>query len=431
MSYESLFHAVCIIIVAISVVMGTMLMLNMRYGQPRKTPLTRFSALLYIVMFFYGLTILLERHLYGRPGEVNHILFSVVCFIDYLLCGLFPYTGAGVLLYFADPKKEFKGIRVLLHSLMILCIALLILSQLTDLYYLIDEGNVYHRSEGFLLSMVIPGLMLLIDVWVLLRGRKRMRRNDWNAFAVILAITLAGMVLHGFILNIVPVAAMLCTLLLHIFFSEKQLEDAYRGQQENLKLRTEIMLSQIQPHFLYNSLGAIAELCDTEPQKAKETTLQFSKYFRGVMESLNTQELIPFERELSQAKLYLELEQLRYEDALRVEYQINCAEFALPPMCLQPLVENAVRHGIRRNPGGRGTLILTSADRPDCYEITVRDDGPGFDPKRQPERDRRTQVGIANVRERLRLVCGGSLELASEPGKGTAATIRIPKRQEG
>ena len=113
-----------------------------------------------------------------------------------------------------------------------------------------------------------------------------------------------------------------------------------------------------------------------------------------------------------------------------MEYQIGSTDFELPPMCLQPLVENAVRHGIRRNPGGRGTLILASAEKPDCYEITVRDDGLGFDQNRQPERDR-SHVGISNVRERLRLVCGGTLEIASEPGKGTSATIRIPKRQEG
>jgi LytS/YehU family sensor histidine kinase len=307
---------------------------------------------------------------------------------------------------------------------------MLIIAQITNLYYYIDELNIYHRSESFVISLIIPGLMVLTDVWVVFRFRNQMRKNDRNAFAVILAIILIALVFHAFFLNIVPLAALLCTLLLHVFFSERQVEDAYRQQQENQKLRTEIMLSQIQPHFLYNSLGAIADLCETEPQKAKQTTLQFSKYFRGVMDSLNKRELIPFTQELEQTRLYLELEQVRFEDALQVEYRIECTDFDLPPMCLQPLVENAVRHGIRRNPGGRGTLLLTSAERPDCYEITVCDNGQGFNPKREPERNR-SHVGISNVRERLRLVCGGSLELDSEPGKGTAATIRIPKGQEG
>ena len=106
--------------------------------------------------------------------------------------------------------------------------------------------------------------MLLTDVWVLIRSRNEMRKNDWNAFSMILGITVIALALQGFFVNVVPISAMICTLLLYIFFSERQIEDAYRQQQENLKLRTEIMLSQIQPHFLYNSLGAIADLCDTE-----------------------------------------------------------------------------------------------------------------------------------------------------------------------
>lgn len=430
LTYEAVYRAASIIMVATSVIMGAMLLMNMRYGLPHKSPLTRFSGLLFAVMFLYGLTILLEGRLYGRPGKMSHFLLSVSFFSDYLLCGLFPYAGSGVILYFADPGRKFKGIRSFLHALMILHIAILIVSQFTDLFYRIDGENYYHRGEFFWISLIPPGVMFLTDAWVLFRDRNQMRRNERNAFAVILAITLISVVFHAFILNVIPLAAMLCTLLLYVFFAEKQVEDAYRQQQENLKLRTEIMLSQIQPHFLYNSLGAIADLCDHEPQKAKQTTLRFSRYFRGVMESLNTQELVPFEQELNQTKLYLELEQVRFEDALQVEYRIGCMDFSLPPMCLQPLVENAVRHGIRRNPGGRGNLSLISAEKADCYEITVRDDGPGFDPERKPDRER-SHVGISNVRERLRLVCGGSLELVSEPGTGTAATVRIPKRQEG
>ncbi len=124
--------------------------------------------------------------------------------------------------------------------------------------------------------------------------------------------------------------------------------------------------------------------------------------------------------------MYLELEKIGFEDALQVEYQIECGEFELPPMCLQPLVENAVRHGIRRNKGGRGTVTVSSRERADCWEITVSDDGPGLDLQKRPD-SQQIHVGLNNVRERLRLLCGGSLSLKSEPGKGTAATVRIPK----
>ena len=128
LDYEELFHASCIIMVAMSVIMAIILILNMHYGLPRKTNLTRFSALLYFVMFLYAVTVLVEQYLYGKPGQTIRIIFSFACFNDYLLCGLFPYAGSGVLLFFADPNKEKKGIRNFLHALMILHIVLLIVS---------------------------------------------------------------------------------------------------------------------------------------------------------------------------------------------------------------------------------------------------------------------------------------------------------------
>ena len=216
---------------------------------------------------------------------------------------------------------------------------------------------------------------------------------------------------------------------LYFFFAERQIHNNYQQRGENQRLRTEIMLSQIQPHFLYNSLGAIADLCDSDPQKAKQTTLRFSRYFQGVMESLNSRHMVPFARELAQTKLFLELEQVRFEDALRVEYRIGCSDFEMPPMCLQPLVENAVNHGVRRNPDGRGLVVIASAERPDCWEVTVSDDGPGLD-QAEPSAGNRAHIGVSNVRERLRLICGGSLELSPGPERGVIAAIRIPKQRE-
>ena len=231
-------------------------------------------------------------------------------------------------------------------------------------------------------------------------------------------------------ITIVAMSVVMSVMLMYIVVLEKRIAVACRQQQEHVKLQTEFMRSQIQPHFLFNALGSIAELCDTEPQKVKQTILQLAKYFRGILDMLNSQELIPFEQEFNQTRQYLELEQMRFGEDLQVAYHIDCTDFLLPPMCLEPLVENAVRHGIRRNPGGRGTIVLLAAEAPDCYQITVLDDGPGIAPKSQSEW-KRIHVGISNVQERLRLTCGGTLELVSESGKGVTATIRIPKQKEG
>ena len=208
---------------------------------------------------------------------------------------------------------------------------------------------------------------------------------------------------------------------LHLQFVREHEDALVTGQ------RVQQMLSQIKPHFLYNALTLIIDLCDTAPQKAKEATVEFSRYLRGNMESIDRTGPISFEKELEHTKLYLDIEQMRFAGDLQVRYDIACTGFSLPALTVEPLAENAVRHGVREKPDGRGTVVIATRETPDGYEITVMDDGPGFDPDRLPE-DGQMHVGIANVRERLRQIVDGSLEYRSAPGEGTAAIIRIPKQ---
>ena len=188
-----------------------------------------------------------------------------------------------------------------------------------------------------------------------------------------------------------------------------------------------IMMTQIQPHFLYNSLTVIQELCRSDPAQAEAATVQFANYLRGNMDALQTNTPIPFGQELEHTREYLALEQMRFEDKLTVRYDIQCADFALPILTLQPIVENAVRHGVRGNTDGRGEVVISTREQPDRYEITVSDNGPGFDPKAQGADQDHSHVGIQNVRQRLSQMCGGTLTLESAPGEGTRVTIALPK----
>ena len=167
-------------------------------------------------------------------------------------------------------------------------------------------------------------------------------------------------------------------------------------------------------------------LCDSDPGMAKEATVIFSRYLRGNMRSLTAEGLIPFEKELEHTRLYLDLEQLRFEDALRVDYEIRCVEFSIPALTLEPIVENAVRHGVRGNPNGHGTVTISTRETEDAYIVAVSDNGPGFDPELIEKADE-SHVGIRNVRGRLESVCGGALVVDSEVGKGTTVTILLPK----
>jgi len=186
-----------------------------------------------------------------------------------------------------------------------------------------------------------------------------------------------------------------------------------------------IMLSQIQPHFLYNALSAIAQLCDEDPVKAKQVTMDFSVYLRSNMESLNNKNLIQVEKELSHVKGYLNLEKAIYGDSLNLVYKIEAGGFMLPALTIQPIVENAVKHGIGKKEGG-GTVMLSVCETDKEFLITVSDDGAGYDKANMPH-DKQKHIGIENVRQRLKAQCGGTLEITSGSYRGTTAVISIPK----
>ncbi len=191
--------------------------------------------------------------------------------------------------------------------------------------------------------------------------------------------------------------------------------------------RTQLMLSQIRPHFLYNSLTSISDLCEGNPE-AQKALLAFSEYLRANMDSLSQNSPIPFEEELRHTRHYLWLEKLRFEERLNIEYDIAGTDCMLPPLTLQPIVENAVFHGIMAREAG-GTVTIRAVSAGGVFCVSVADDGVGFDPSRPPS-DGRPHLGIANVRFRLAALCGGALSIHSRPGGGTVAVIEIPERGE-
>ncbi|MDL2250602.1 histidine kinase [Lachnospiraceae bacterium OttesenSCG-928-J05] len=198
-----------------------------------------------------------------------------------------------------------------------------------------------------------------------------------------------------------------------------------RQKSELMESRVSIMISQIQPHFLYNSLLAIQDLCSRDPQQAEQAIGEFSKYLRVNLNSLTDKRLIPFTKELEHVRTYLSLEERRYEERLQVEYDILASDFMLPALTIQPIVENGIQHGImRRTQGGR--IRIRSWEDKETWRIAIEDDGVGFDPELVTDNDG-IHVGIKNVRHRLEAKCGGSVEIKSELGKGTQVVISLPK----
>lgn len=328
-----------------------------------------------------------------------------------------------LLYYLVEPEHHFRQGWVLVG----LNTALYLTALFSHLVFFI-ENNRYQGGPLSNTCLVISLILLAGLVWISARKSHQTNGKEiWIPIAIVPIVLISIWLDYSVEYSEQPVtfltiAIVGCCTLYYLWPHLQGAQEMVRRERE--RQRIQLMLSQIKPHFLYNTLETIEALCLTDPKAANQATARFSQYLRSNLAGISEDKTVPFEKELAHAKLYLELEQTRFEDALQVEYHITCTDFFLPPLTLEPLVENAVRHGVRMKPDGRGTVKIFAEQKPDCYEITVQDDGPGFDATVPPS-DGKPHIGIQNVRTRLE-DHGGSLTIRSELGAGTAATIRVP-----
>ena len=157
---------------------------------------------------------------------------------------------------------------------------------------------------------------------------------------------------------------------------------------------------------------------------AVETIDHFADYLRQLMKVMTTDDLVPFRTEMKLVDSYLYIEQKRFLDEIKIVEDLQAEDFYIPLLTVQPIVENAIGHGIRKGKM-KGTVTITSREEQNQYVVEVSDDGTGF------EEDKLWQIqhiGIRNVKDRLRYMAGGSLEIESVLGQGTQVRIVIPKQ---
>lgn len=204
-------------------------------------------------------------------------------------------------------------------------------------------------------------------------------------------------------------------------------------ESEKLVLKTQLtesrvstMMSQIRPHFIYNTLGSIEQLCELDPQKAGELVHNFAKYLRGNFGELDNPKPILMSQEMEHVRYYVSIESVRFPD-MTFNFEMNSSDFYLPALSIQPIVENAIKHGLMKLQKG-GTIRVVTYETNESYCVLVEDDGVGFDMS-VLQQDRK-HIGIRNIRERLQAMVNGALEITSEIGKGTKVLITIPKEKQ-
>ena len=301
----------------------------------------------------------------------------------------------------------------------------------SDICFMIGSDNHYHPGPLANTTLYISAVLLANLLVQTLRSRREAGKQEkwipvFIAAMIVLSVLMDSRVQAAadqpvaFLTIAIVVGSVFYYLWLHLQFVRGHEQDLMAAQ------RITIMASQIRPHFLYNTIATIRALCRRDPEKAEKVAEDFGRYLRQNMDSLESAGLIPSEKELEHTRCYADIEMVRFEN-IRVEYDIGDRVFTLPPLTVQPMVENAIRHGVRIRK--EGVVRVSSRFTDGCHEIRIQDNGIGFDVN-AIEAAGGSHIGIRNVRERIETQCGGSLLLESRMGEGTTVIIRIPGRRE-
>lgn len=295
----------------------------------------------------------------------------------------------------------------------------------TGIFFTAEYGK-YIRSNTMIISQGYQFVMLAIVFLFTLINKKLVLREK-IAFACYCLLPLVAIILQNLFEGYaIAYASIIVSIEILFFFVNvsKNIQLA-EEQEKNKEAQIRIMMSQIQPHFVYNSLSAISTLITLDPERAQKALDDFTEYLRHNISSLTETKLIPFEDELKHIKTYVSLEQVRFNERVNVIYDINVRDFDVPPLSVQPIVENAIKHGILKKVEG-GTVNFKTYETSEAYVIEVSDDGVGFNME-DVAFDSNKHFGLNNIKHRIKSMCNGELQITSEIGKGTKAVIYFYK----
>jgi len=204
-----------------------------------------------------------------------------------------------------------------------------------------------------------------------------------------------------------------------------QVKTLGRLKDEFDQSQVSLLLSQIKPHFLYNTLNSIRTLIRIQPEKADQLIYHFSRFLKANMNAID-EIMVPFSREFEHIQFYVNIEQTCFPK-LKADYQIETQNFSVPSLTIQPLIENAIKHGVLKRVEG-GTVRLRTYEDADAWYVEIDDDGIGFSPEHLQSKG--GGIGLRNIERRLKYYCRATLYIQSALGQGTFIRVTIPKQKE-
>ena len=380
-----------------------------------------FFISIFSVFLLYAVVCLVDALSLDRPGMTISTMMVIYLIESSLVSLLMPMLTVYLLHCCGESIRGNSHFRIVL-VLWCLFFLLLCSSFFTDWFYTVTPQKTLIRTPWYPLSLLSPLAILLLNVVDVIHWRSRLSRRQYYAFLVGLVPMTFALLVYMFVDDYFFFALSLFIFGFSMFdmILFDQINRSVLLQREIAHQRASIQVLEMRPHFIYNTMMSIYYLCDQAPQKAKQVTMDFTTYLRKNFTAIVSAEPIPFSDELEHTRAYLAVEQAQFEDRLFVNYDTAFTQFRVPPLTLQPIVENAVKHGM--DPDGEPLHItIQSRETDDGFEITVEDDGPGFGTVGENE----PHIALKNIQQRLSMMCGGKMTILPRDGGGTVVKILI------
>ncbi|MBE6740672.1 MAG: hypothetical protein E7570_00040 [Ruminococcaceae bacterium] len=358
-----------------------------------------------------------------------YFVFGNSYVMQHIIAGVIGYTvrPAIIALFFSilnpDKRNIFAWVLVGINALLYISDLLIPGTFYTFTY---TDNNVFVRGSLGYVCHIVSGILLALLVLMIIKlfadDRKQMVLPFFSTLLIVFAVWVDTVYND---MKQLPLSALTMAIVVSCVFYFLWIHNQLVNEHEKdlmAQQQVKLMITQIQPHFLYNTLSTIQALCLTNPEEASDITGKFGKYLRQNLDLLEQSELIPLESELEHTRIYAEIEKVRFPN-ISVVYDINYSNFMLPALSIQPLVENAIRHGIRNLE--HGIVEVKTEKTKQNIIITIKDNGKGFDAQSVDKSE--NHIGISNVKERIEKICVGTLDVQSVIGKGTTVVITIPK----
>ena len=368
------------------------------------------------------LTFVLIKTVYTSDAFIMGFYTTFYIMNNVELIFLFVYAVS-----YVGPKKKTLKITTIINLVLFVSFVLLDLANLFGHFFFYAENGAYVRAPLMLLSQGYQFVAFVI-VFFLAVMSKNLGRTEKVAFVLYCLLPLIAIVLQNLLPGyaIAYLSIIVSIEILFLFANMRKNAALANEERKTKEAEIRLMISQIQPHFIYNTLSSISTLITIDPDQAQTAIDDFAEYLRTNLSFLSDVRGIPFTDELRHTQTYLSLEKMRFAERLTVVLDIQDNEFTVPPLSIQPLVENAVKHGILQKIEG-GTVTIKTYKTETAHVVEIHDDGVGFDVDNVQKGG--VHIGLQNVSQRIASMNEGKLEIHSKPGEGTTAIVTF--RKEG